>query len=76
MSRQVADTAGGRGPGPGAPEPVVPDEQAAARRRKTEEFRTWFFLTFVMAPLLAVAIVSAYGFAVWLFQLVAGPPGS
>jgi nitrate reductase NapE len=46
------------------------------RRRKTEEFRTWLFLSFVMAPILSVLIVSGYGFAVWMYQLFAGPPGS
>ena len=44
--------------------------------RKTEEFRTWFFLTVVMAPLLAVLTVAGFGFIVWMYQLVAGPPGS
>lgn len=42
--------------------------------RKTEEFRSWIFLTLVMAPLLAVLIVSGYGFIVWMYQLFAGPP--
>ncbi|HEY0824339.1 MAG TPA: periplasmic nitrate reductase, NapE protein [Ramlibacter sp.] len=44
------------------------------RQRKTEEFRTWFFLTVVMAPVLAVLIVAAYGFVVWITQMVIGPP--
>jgi nitrate reductase NapE len=44
--------------------------------RKTEEFRTWFFLTFVMAPVLAVLTVSGFGFVVWIYQLFTGPPGS
>jgi periplasmic nitrate reductase NapE len=46
------------------------------RQRRTEEFRSWIFLTVVMAPVLAVAIVSGYGFVVWMLQLVTGPPGS
>lgn len=37
-------------------------------RRKTEEFRSWLFLTAIMAPVLAVLIVSGYGFAVWMLQ--------
>ena len=45
-------------------------------RRKKEEFRTWLFLSFVMAPILSVFIVSGYGFLVWLYQIFAGPPGS
>jgi len=43
--------------------------------RKTEEFRTWLFFTVFMAPILAVLIVSGWGFVVWMYQLlVAGPP--
>lgn len=44
------------------------------RQRRKEEFRTWFFLTFVMAPVLAVMIVAGYGFLVWIYQMIAGPP--
>ena len=36
--------------------------------RKAEEFRSWLFLTAVMAPVLAVLIVSGYGFVVWMLQ--------
>jgi nitrate reductase NapE len=39
-----------------------------------EELRSFLFFTIVMAPVLAVAIVGGYGFLVWMFQLVAGPP--
>jgi nitrate reductase NapE len=42
-------------------------------QRKKEEFRTWLFLALVMAPVLSVVIVSAYGFAVWLYQVITGP---
>jgi periplasmic nitrate reductase NapE len=45
-------------------------------QRKTEEFRTWLFLSLIMAPILAVFIVSGYGFLVWIYQMFAGPPGS
>jgi nitrate reductase NapE len=44
-------------------------------QRKKEEFRTWLFLALIMAPVLAVVIVSGFGFAVWFYQLIAGPPG-
>jgi periplasmic nitrate reductase NapE len=42
--------------------------------RKTEERRTWLFLTVVLAPVLAVAIVGGFGLAVWIWQMFAGPP--
>jgi nitrate reductase NapE len=37
-------------------------------QRRKEEFRSWLFLTVVMAPVLAVLIVSGYGFIVWMLQ--------
>jgi len=43
-------------------------------QRKTEERRSFVFLTVVMAPVLTVMVVSGYGFAVWIYQLLAGPP--
>ena len=43
---------------------------------KTQEWRSFLFLSFVMAPALAGIIVIGYGFLVWIYQLVAGPPGS
>ncbi len=39
---------------------------------RQEEFRTFLFLAVVMAPVLAVLIVSGYGFAVWIFQILTG----
>jgi periplasmic nitrate reductase NapE len=38
------------------------------KQRKREEFRSWLFLTAIMAPVLAVLIVSSYGFIVWMLQ--------
>jgi nitrate reductase NapE len=43
---------------------------------KAQELRSFLFLAVVMAPVLAVVLVSGYGFAVWMYQLVVGPPGS
>lgn len=43
---------------------------------KTQELRSFLFLAVVMAPMLAGVIVAGYGFLVWMFQAVAGPPGS
>ena len=43
-------------------------------RRKSEEFRTWLFLTLFMAPILAVALVGTYGLIVWMYHALAGPP--
>ena len=43
---------------------------------KTEETRSLIFLAVVMAPMVSVMIVGGFGFLVWMYQLLAGPPGS
>ena len=43
---------------------------------RTEELRSFLFFTIVMAPVLAVMIVGGYGFVVWMYQLIAGPPAA
>lgn len=40
-----------------------------------QEVGTFLVLTAIVAPLLTVAVVGGYGFLVWMYQLVAGPPG-
>jgi periplasmic nitrate reductase NapE len=50
---------------PGTPEP-------ATRR---QELRVFLFLTVLLFPALAVAIVAGYGFLVWIWQIFTGPPG-
>ena len=41
---------------------------------KRRELTVLLFLTMVVAPLLAVIVVAGYGFLVWMYQLIAGPP--
>ena len=48
-----------------------PERSNATRR----ELSAFLFLTVVLAPAITVAIVGGYGFAVWMYQLIAGPPG-
>jgi nitrate reductase NapE len=45
-----------------------------ARRRRMEVF-AFLFLTAVVMPALAVATVGGYGLAVWIYQMMVGPPG-
>jgi len=52
---------------PPTPAPLPPST-------RTEELRSFLFFTVVMAPLLAVIGVGGFGFVVWMYQLVAGPP--
>lgn len=44
-------------------------------RGRSDELRAFLFITVVLAPLLAVAVVGGYGLLVWLMQIAAGPPG-
>lgn len=43
---------------------------------RTIALRSFLFLTIVMMPLLAVTIVGGYGFLVWMYQIVVGPPSA
>ena len=44
--------------------------------QKRRELRAFLFLTIVLAPVLSVVIVGGFGLLVWMYQLMAGPPGS
>ena len=44
------------------------------RRSRRSELKAFLFLTIVMAPVLAVAVVGSYGLAVWIYQVFMGPP--
>ena len=50
------------------------DTNRRVRRRRMEIF-AFLFLTAVLIPALAVATVGSYGLAVWVYQMMAGPPG-
>jgi periplasmic nitrate reductase NapE len=46
--------------------------ETVERRRELLLFLT---LAVVIWPILSVAVVGGYGFLVWMYQLIAGPPG-
>lgn len=50
-------------------------DEANSPHSRSQELRAFLFLSVVLAPVLAVAVVSGYGFLVWMYQLFAGPPG-
>jgi periplasmic nitrate reductase NapE len=50
------------------PVEIVPAES------RSRETRVFLFLTIVMAPLMAIALVGSYGLLIWLYQLFLGPP--
>jgi nitrate reductase NapE len=51
------------------------DDTRGRPRRKRMEIFAFLFLTAVVMPALAVATVGGYGLAVWVYQMIAGPPG-
>lgn len=42
--------------------------------QKKKEMHAFLFLTVVIAPSFAIAIVGSYGLIIWLSQLLMGPP--
>ena len=50
------------------------DTDGRPRRRRMEIF-AFFFLTAILMPAFAVATVGSYGLAVWIYQMIVGPPG-
>ena len=42
---------------------------------KKEEVRAFVLLALVLVPAFAVMFVAGYGFIVWMYQMIAGPPG-
>ena len=51
-------------------------QHTAPQSSRSQELWAFIFLTVVLAPVVSVAVVGGYGFLVWMFQLIAGPPGS
>lgn len=41
-------------------------------RRK--EWRLFLFIIVFLFPILSVAVVGGFGFFIWMYQLLAGPP--
>jgi nitrate reductase NapE len=50
-------------------------DETPPRSSKSLELKAFLLLAVLMGPVLAVIVVSGYGFLVWMFQLLAGPPG-
>ena len=60
----MSDTAGSPAP-----------NQPAAPPSRRSELLAFLALAFGIWPLVAVAVVGGFGFAVWMWQIVFGPPG-
>jgi len=49
-------------------------DEATKTATKAEERRVFLFLVVFLAPILSVMLVGGYGFAIWMLQLIFGPP--
>lgn len=48
---------------------------AASAKLRRKELLTFLILAFGIWPVVAVGVVGGYGFLVWMYQIVFGPPG-
>ena len=44
------------------------------KQEKRQEWALFLFIVIFLFPLLSVALVGAYGFSIWIYQMFAGPP--
>ena len=58
------------------PNPLRGSLPSKANPSLSEVWRSFVFLSIVLAPVIAGAVVVTYGFAVWIFQMFAGPASS
>jgi nitrate reductase NapE len=42
---------------------------------KRAELRVFLLLAVVLVPVISVLLVGGFGLIVWIYQLIAGPPG-
>jgi len=54
---------------------VTEEETPSSEEQRRRETRLVLFILIFLFPILAVAIVGGYGFAVWILQMIFGPPG-
>lgn len=52
----------------------LPVTELQSESTRAEELRSFAFLSVVMAPILAVVLIAAYGFAIWFYQMIIGGP--
>lgn len=54
---------------------VVASAPPAPRNQRRRELLTFLVLAFGIWPVVAVGVVGGYGFVVWMWQIIFGPPG-
>jgi nitrate reductase NapE len=58
-----------------ASERQIPGESPDPRSSRRAELAAFVVLAVLIWPIIAVGFVGAYGFAVWVWQMIFGPPG-
>ena len=53
---------------------LLQEPSVIATQRKLE-LTIFLVLTILLAPAAAVVSIGGYGFSVWMYQIIAGPPG-
>ncbi|HYC02586.1 MAG TPA: periplasmic nitrate reductase, NapE protein [Azospirillaceae bacterium] len=41
---------------------------------KRQETLLFAFLAFILVPAISIGVVAGYGFCIWMYQILAGPP--
>lgn len=54
---------------------AIPEREPPRRENRRGELLVFSILAVVIWPFIAVAVVGGYGFLVWMWQIVVGPPG-
>jgi periplasmic nitrate reductase NapE len=50
-------------------------DRAAPLNTRRQELFAFLVLAVLIWPVIAVGVVGGYGFSVWMYQIVVGPPG-
>ncbi len=53
----------------------APQSAPVDRPSRISELSTFLFLAFILVPGLSIAGVGGLGLAIWVYQMIAGPPG-
>jgi len=54
---------------------MITGAEAVLSSKRWQELLAFLALAFGIWPIVAVGVVGGYGFAVWMWQVVFGPPG-
>ncbi|WP_169566464.1 periplasmic nitrate reductase, NapE protein [Sneathiella limimaris] len=50
------------------------EEAGDAKAGRKHEILLFLFLTAILIPGLTIVLVGGYGFSIWMYQILAGPP--